>query len=102
MTRADLEAAAEEKYRGQRIYVGTLLDREVAAYIQGRLDQAEEDAQIVKLMRLKHFERTYHRNPIAGVDGAHAHEAQAYDEALRDAAAAIRRSVSDVVGADNG
>jgi hypothetical protein len=46
-----LEAAAEEKYRGPRMYVGTTTDREVAAYIQGRLDQAEEDARIAEAYR---------------------------------------------------
>jgi len=30
MTRAEIEATAEEKYRGQRMYVGTTTDREVA------------------------------------------------------------------------
>lgn len=41
MTRADIEAAAEEKYP---------FDFRRAAYIRGRLDQAEEDARIARSM----------------------------------------------------
>jgi hypothetical protein len=53
MTRADLEAAAKEKYPDT---FGTdrhpwWVARERAAYIQGRLDQAEEDAQIAEHLR---------------------------------------------------
>lgn len=45
MARADIEAAAEEKYP-----VGGYVSGMRAAYIQGRLDQAEADAQIARSM----------------------------------------------------
>ncbi len=51
MSRADLEAAAEEKYPASLPYNAAferaMRDRE--AYIQGRLDQAEADARIAKM-----------------------------------------------------
>jgi len=51
MTRADLEAAAEEKYPERPEdgpMVSALVGAERAAYIQGRLDQAEADAHIAE------------------------------------------------------
>ena len=59
MTRADIEAAAEEKYPDYEPHIGDrmqypveVIDRERAAYIRGRLDQAEADAQIAKMWPL--------------------------------------------------
>lgn len=50
MSRADLEAAAAEKYPDAHPYSGRSYAeaRERAAYIQGRLDQAEADARIAE------------------------------------------------------
>lgn len=50
MTRADLEAAAEEKYPYSRPFTefATLASAQRAAYIQGRLDQAEADKRIAE------------------------------------------------------
>lgn len=51
MSRADLEAAAEEKYPLAEGYGPTfnrVRRKQRAAYIRGRLDQAEEDARIAE------------------------------------------------------
>ncbi len=57
MTRADLEAAAKEKWReykatGAVKHHGRAKSHFIAAYIRGRLDQAEADAQIAKMWPL--------------------------------------------------
>ena len=48
MTRADLEAAAEEKYPETEWSTPATLAAFRAAYIQGRLDQAEADKRIAE------------------------------------------------------
>lgn len=87
MTRADLEAAAEEKYPpygytevredGLLHFVPVPNPARVvarAAYIQGRLDQAEADARIARSM---------HENEADGY----------YGQACFEVAAAIRKGV---------
>lgn len=76
MSRADIEAAAEEKYpdASDRDFVGDgSRARERAAYIRGRLDQAEADAR------------------IAGE--VHAYRGSVEQWAAREIAAAIRKGV---------
>lgn len=51
MTRADLEAAAKEKYPDTEWSTPATLAAFRAAYIQGRLDQAEADARIAEAHR---------------------------------------------------
>jgi len=58
MTRADIERAAEEKYPEPERFTPQWVraEWERAAYIRGRLDQAEADAQIAEDKRTGNYE----------------------------------------------
>ena len=76
MSRADLEAAAEEKYPDTEWSTPATLAALREAYIRGRLDQAEADAQIARSMS---------ENEADGY----------YGQACFEVAAAIRKGSSD-------
>lgn len=95
MSRADLEREAEEKWReykasGAVKHHGRAKSHFIAAYIQGRLDQAEADARIAGRMRLG---PDFGRNPITGEDSPYANEIQSHDEALYGVITEIRKGV---------
>lgn len=75
MTRADLEAAAKEKYPYSRPFTdsATFASAQRAAYIRGRLDQAEADARIA--------------------ESIHAYRGSVEQWAAREIAAAIEKGV---------
>jgi hypothetical protein len=82
MSRADIERAAEEKYPASLPYNAAferaMRDRE--AYIRGRLDQAEADAQVAETLDF-------------GPDGPPLHQASLHRWGAKQAAAAIRKGV---------
>lgn len=87
MARADLEAAAEGKYPRPRFPINPVLEslgeaRELlrAAYIQGRLDQAEADARIAE-------------SGLFDGDDPRSSDEVAYNTGRLEAAAAIRKGV---------
>lgn len=80
MARADIEAAAEEKYPDTEWSTPATLAAFRAAYIQGRLDQAEADEQIAESLDF-------------GPDGPPLHQASRHRWGAKQAAAAIRKGV---------
>lgn len=83
MTRADLEAAAEAKYpTPERVTIlSARAEWERAAYVRGRLDQAEADAQIAEA------------RPFEGVMFYTSYHQDGYEDARDEIAAAIRKGV---------
>lgn len=79
MSRADIEAAAREKYPALTWQDDAQIYRQ-EGYIQGRLDQAESDARIAESLDF-------------GPDGPPLHQASRHRWGAKQAAAAIRKGV---------